>query len=164
MIEVKNLPVLLRQTEAGTKELFKKIKKNKPKQLDTTIQAIHEDVFANVDCLKCANCCRTTSPIFYQKDIERAAKSLKLAPQKFIEKYLHIDEDKDYVLNGSPCTFLDLETNYCTIYEDRPSACKDYPHTNRKRFIQLLELTLKNLKICPATFEIIEKLKTVTFR
>jgi len=108
--------------------------------------------------LDCANCCKTTSPIFYQKDIERLAKSLRIKPAKFIDEYLHVDEDKDYVLNTSPCPFLDAE-NYCMVYESRPNACREYPHTNRKRFYQLINLTEKNLDICPAVVDIVEKLK-----
>jgi uncharacterized protein len=118
----------------------------------------HEQAFEEVDCLSCANCCKTTSPIFYQKDIERLAKHLKMRPTAFIEKYLHIDEDNDYVLNVAPCPFLDSE-NYCTVYEARPTACREYPHTDRKRFYQLLDLTLKNTFICPAAYKVMEGLK-----
>lgn len=151
------------KTNAQTQSFFKKLRKQKPASLDVTVQFIHDQVFEKVDCLQCANCCKTTSPIFYQKDIERAAKVLKLAPKLFIEKYLHLDEDKDYVLNSSPCAFLNPD-NYCSIYRERPTACKEYPHTNRKRFFQLLDLTLKNTTICPAAFEIVERLKVANFK
>jgi Fe-S-cluster containining protein len=81
-----------------------------------------------------------------------------MRPSDFIQKYLHMDEDNDFVLNIAPCPFLDAE-NYCLIYEDRPTACREYPHTNRKRFYQLLDLTIKNTFICPAAFEIVEGMK-----
>jgi Fe-S-cluster containining protein len=91
------------------------------------------------------------------KDIERAAKALRLKPSTFIEQYLKIDEDKDFVLKSSPCPFLDYE-NYCTIYQDRPTACREYPHTDRKRMVQILDLTLKNTSVCPAVARIFTKL------
>lgn len=69
------------------------------------MQELHEDVFAHTDCLTCANCCKTTGPLFTQSDIERISKYLKLKPQQFIETYLRVDEDKDYVLQSVPCTF-----------------------------------------------------------
>lgn len=144
--------------EPENKKLFDKLKRTKPKNLDEVMGELHEEVFEDIDCLQCANCCKTTSPIFYQKDIERIAKRLRLKPSQFIDKYLHIDEDNDYVLNEAPCPFLDND-NYCLIYEDRPTACREYPHTNRKRFHQILNLTLRNTFICPAVFQIIEKLK-----
>src|SRR3954469_24599664 len=98
---------------------YKKLKAKAPKNMDALFHTAHDEVFEHTDCLKCANCCKTTSPIFYQRDIERIAKALRMKPGDFIEKYLHIDEDKDYVLNSSPCPFL-LEDNYCGIYDDRP--------------------------------------------
>ncbi len=91
-------------------------------------------------------------------DIERIAKHLKLKPQQFIEQYLRIDEDKDYVLKSVPCSFLDAE-NYCMIYDVRPKACREFPHTDRKKFYQITDLTLQNVAICPAAFEIVEKMK-----
>jgi len=140
------------------KALVKKLKRSKPKTLDTTIHQLHSNVFDNIDCLACANCCKTTSPIYYERDIDRLAKHLKMKPSAFIEKYLHIDEDKDYVLNEAPCPFLDYE-NYCMVYESRPTACREYPHTNRKRFYQILDLSLKNTAICPAVSDVFEGLK-----
>ena len=104
---------------------------------------MHDEAFENIDCLTCANCCKTTSPIFYQRDIERLAKHFRIRPSEFIEQYLHIDEDNDYVLNTAPCPFLDSE-NYCMVYDSRPTACREYPHTNRKRMQQIFDLTLKN--------------------
>lgn len=160
MISIAQLPEMARKAEGSTKAFFKKLQKQKPKSLDTQMQNLHDEVFEKVDCLACANCCKTTSPIFYQRDIERVAKRLKLPIQKFIAQYVHLDEDKDYVLNVAPCPFLDSE-NFCIIYEDRPNACRDYPHTNRKRFVQILNLTLRNTFICPAVYEIVEKLKVV---
>ena len=77
------------------KKFLGNLKRKAPKNLDDLFHSAHEEVFENTDCLKCANCCKTTSPIFYQKDIERVAKRLRMKPGAFIEKYLRIDEDKD---------------------------------------------------------------------
>lgn len=157
-MDLSNLREQAKKAEAANKKLFAKLKKSKPKELDSVMQDLHDEAFEEINCLQCANCCKTTSPIFYQKDIERIAKYLKLKPSEFIDKYLHIDEDKDYVLNVAPCPFLDAD-NYCSVYEHRPTACREYPHTDRKRFYQILDLTLANTAICPAVFKIIEKLK-----
>lgn len=141
-----------------TKKYFDKLKKKHPKQLDNTIHQIHEEVFACTDCLKCANCCKTTGPLFTEKDIERISTALKMKPSQFVEKYLKIDEDNDYVLQKTPCSFLGPD-NYCSIYDVRPKACREYPHTNRVKFHQILDITIKNTAICPAAYEIIERLK-----
>lgn len=140
-------------------KFFKRLKKVKPKLLDKIIHPIHQEVFECTDCLKCANCCTTTGPLFTDKDISRISKYLRIKPSKFVDIYLKIDEDNDYVLQSVPCTFLG-EGNYCSIYEVRPKACRGYPHTDRIKQYQLLQLTNKNLDICPAVFEIVERLKS----
>ena len=147
-----------RDKRKETQQYFAKLKKKKPKALDETVSALHEAVFAEVDCLHCANCCKTTSPVFTDQDIGRIAKHLRMRPAAFTEAYLHLDEEADYVLNTAPCPFLGAD-NYCLIYDVRPKACREYPHTNRKRFYQVLNLTLKNAEICPATHRIVTRLK-----
>ena len=139
-------------------QFFKRLKKIKPKVLDKLIHPLHEEVFECTNCLKCANCCTTTGPLFTDKDISRIAKHLRIKPYEFTQQYLRIDEDRDYVLKSIPCTFLG-EDNYCSIYEVRPKACREYPHTDRKKQNQLLNLTEKNIEVCPAVFNIVEKLK-----
>ena len=139
-------------------QFFKSLKKIKPKVLDKIIHPIHKEVFECTDCLECANCCKTTGPLFTDKDISRIAKYLRTKPSKFTEKYLQIDEEMDYVLQTVPCTFLG-EDNSCSIYEVRPKACREYPHTNRIKQHQILKLTEKNVEVCPAVYDIVEKLK-----
>jgi uncharacterized protein len=142
------------------KKFLQGLKKKDPRKVDDVFHELHDQVFEEVDCLTCANCCKTTSPIFYQNDIERVAKSLRMKPGDFIEKYLRIDEDKDYVLKSSPCPFLDAD-NYCMVYEDRPKACREYPHTDRKKMVQITELTFKNTMVCPAVLEMVQRLKKI---
>ena len=137
---------------------FKKIKFKKNIKLDDVFHKTHNEVFEKTDCLKCANCCKTTGPLFTLADIERISKHFKQKPQQFIEQYLRIDEDNDYVLQSVPCTFLDAE-NYCMIYDVRPKACREFPHTDRKKFYQISNLTLKNVAICPAAYNIVEEMK-----
>lgn len=139
------------------KKYLAKIKRKPPKKLDEQMLEIHHEVFEKINCLDCANCCKTTGPLFTQKDIERLAKLFRLKPNQFIDKYLKIDEEKDYVLQTLPCPFLGAD-NLCSIYENRPKACREYPHTDRKKIYQINHLTLKNTLICPAAYEVVEKM------
>ena len=141
-------------------KFFRKLKARPPKRLDEVFHTTHDEVFDSVDCLGCANCCKTTSPVFYQRDIERAAKHIKLKPGEFIERFLRLDEDEDYVLNHAPCPFLGSD-NYCSIYDSRPTACREYPHTNRKKMVQILDLTMRNTSVCPAVLRITDRLKVL---
>ncbi|WP_276374125.1 YkgJ family cysteine cluster protein [Chryseolinea sp. H1M3-3] len=142
------------------KKFLQRLKQKDPRQVDDAFHTAHHNVFEEINCLTCANCCKTTSPIFYENDIERIAKSMRMRPGDFIEKYLRIDEDKDYVLRSSPCIFLDAE-NYCSIYDVRPKACREYPHTDRKKMVQIMDLTYKNTLVCPAVMEMVERLKKI---
>lgn len=155
---IQNLPKLAKDKHNENKKYFDKLKKKAPKDLDYQMENIHNQVFKKIDCLSCANCCKTTGPLFTSADIERIAKFLKMKTQKFIDQYLRIDEDNDYVLQQVPCTFLDHE-NYCMIYDVRPKACREFPHTDRKKFQQISHLTLKNVAICPAAYEVVEEMK-----
>ena len=153
-----NLPKEAKDKHIENKKYFDKLKKKTPKNLDYVMEDLHNAEFKKMDCLKCANCCKTTGPLFTDADIERVSKYLRQKPQKFIEQYLRIDEDRDYVLQSVPCTFLDTE-NACLIYDVRPKACREFPHTDRKKFQQITDLTLKNVAICPAAFNIVEEMK-----
>lgn len=136
---------------------FANWKKKKPKNLDQLFHRQHEEVFQKVDCLTCANCCKTTSPIFRDVDIKRIAKQQRMTEANFIRDYLRMDEEGDYVLQSSPCTFL-LPDNTCSIYEYRPLACREYPHTDRKNMTQILGLTFNNTSVCPAVAKIVQNL------
>lgn len=156
--QLQDLSKRAREKNAENRKFFSKLKKKPPKNLDYLMQDLHDAEFERTDCLDCANCCKTTGPLFTNSDITRIAKYLRLKPQQFIEKYLQVDEENDHVLQRVPCTFLDNE-NYCSIYEVRPKACREFPHTDRKKFHQISNLTLKNVAICPAAFNIVEEMK-----
>jgi len=155
---LEELPKLAKDTHIANKKFFTKLKKHPPKNLDYIMQDLHDEEFENTDCLTCGNCCKTTSPIFTDKDIERVAKHLKMKQPQFIKQYLRVDEDDFHVLQSSPCTFL-ADDNYCMIYDVRPKACKEYPHTNRRKFQNILDVTLNNVEICPAVYNIVEQMK-----
>ena len=137
---------------------FDKLKKKAPKNLDYVMQELHDNEFKKTNCLHCANCCKTTGPLFTTADIERISKYLRVKPQQFMAQYLRVDEDNDYVLQTVPCAFLDQD-NTCFIYEVRPKACREFPHTDRKKFQQISNITLKNIPICPAVYNIVEEMK-----
>jgi Fe-S-cluster containining protein len=139
------------------KKLIKNIKRKKPRDLDNQIHALHDEAFERIDCLECANCCKTTGPLFLEKDIERLARHLRMKAIDFEEQYLRVDEEGDKVLKSVPCPFLGAD-NYCSVYEHRPKACREYPHTDRRRQLQILNITEKNAKVCPAVYDILQRL------
>ena len=155
---LRQLPLKAKERQTENRRFLAKLKKKLPKNLDYVMQELHEEEFQRTDCLKCANCCKTTGPLFTNNDVTSISKHFRMKPQRFIEQYLRLDEDNDYVLQQVPCTFLGSD-NYCSIYNVRPKACREFPHTDRKKFHQINHLTLKNVAICPAAFNIVEAMK-----
>lgn len=137
------------------KKAFKKLKTKKGK-IDPDFHVAHKEAFQKIDCLDCANCCKTTSPIFRDVDIKRLSKYFRTTPGKFIEEYLKVDHEGDYVLQSAPCPFLNEADNRCSVYEQRPLACREYPHTDRKNMYQILDLTVRNIEVCPAVVSVVE--------
>ena len=135
------------------KKIIARLRKMRKGDVDKNIHHLHQEAFAKIDCLECANCCKTTGPLFSNKDINLIAGHLKLTPNAFINNYLQIDEENDYVLQTVPCPFLGND-NYCSIYQVRPKACREYPHTDRVNQLGILKLTEKNVSICPAVADI----------
>lgn len=158
MMNLSEYKKLATQKQKEHKKFLETLKKKPPKDLDYITEEVHEEVFEKIDCLQCANCCKTTGPLYTEKDVERIAKHLKMKTSTFEATFLKIDEDNDKVLQTLPCYFLNPD-NTCSIYEVRPKACREYPHTDRKKIYQINSIMLKNTIICPAAYEWVERMK-----
>lgn len=155
------LEQILEKARSQKKQLrrfLKKLGKHKPSLVNSLAVEKHAEAFEEIDCLECGNCCKTTGPLFTSKDIERLSRHLQMRPSEFTEHYLKIDEDGDYVLQSLPCPFLG-DDNYCSVYEVRPKACRQYPHTDHRAFHKITHLTAKNTRICPAAFLVVQKMQ-----
>lgn len=153
--------ILLEQAKLSKKENKKfldKLKKVRPADLDVLTNNFHDEAFRFIDCLKCANCCITTGPLLKNKDITLLAKHFKQKESVFAATFVRIDEDGDYVFKSMPCPFLKND-NYCSVYNSRPNACRDYPHTQQRDIASKIPITYLNSIICPAVAIVIEKLK-----
>jgi len=125
---------------------------------DQKAKELHLEVFEEIDCLECANCCKTTPAILKGSDIKRISKHLKIPPKIFRRKYVLEDINGELSFQKIPCVFLKAD-NRCEIYEVRPESCRDYPHTGSGSFLRRIELHKANLDICPAVFEIVKRIQ-----
>ena len=151
--EYENLEVLATKAEANFKQYHKKNLKQL-KKMDCEIHQLHDTYTEKIDCLQCGNCCKTLGPRITDNDIRKMAKALNMSPSQVLDTYLRIDEDGDYVFKEMPCPFL-MPDNYCIIYENRPKACREYPHTDRRKFYQVYKLSIKNAYTCPIAYEVL---------
>ena len=145
----------IKEKQKSFKQLLQRADKNKVlKQLP----ALHEEAFEQIDCLQCAACCKNYSPRFKTPDVKRISKHLGMKESSFIDTYLRVDEDGDFVVKASPCPFLGSD-NFCSIYDVRPSDCARFPYTDEDVLIKRPQLTLKNASFCPIVFHVLERLE-----
>jgi Fe-S-cluster containining protein len=142
------------------KNLLKRLDVRKTMRL---LPELHEKAFSHIDCLQCAACCKNYSPRFKTPDIKRISRHLGMKESVFIDTYLRLDEDGDYVVKSTPCPFLGSD-NYCSIYEVRPGDCQRFPYTDEDVLLRRPAITLKNSSFCPAVFYVLEKLDEVNKR
>jgi uncharacterized protein len=157
-----DLKAFARKAKKGYEEnkvFFETLKKTRRKDLQDLVDEAHELAFKKIDCLDCAGCCKTISPTFEPEDIRRLSKHLGVKPKDFMERYLEMDEEGDFVHKGAPCPFLKGD-NKCSVYVARPEACRGYPHTGDKQFRSIMDVTLVNTLYCPAVNDMVETLKT----
>ncbi|MEK5288564.1 YkgJ family cysteine cluster protein [Streptococcus sp. FSL R7-0212] len=157
-IDLEKYKNLAQQKQAEHRKFLATLKKKAPKNLDKIVQEVHQEVFQEIDCTKCANCCKSLGPLFTEADIQRISKHFKMKMPAFENMFLQVDEDGDKMFQSMPCPFLG-DDNLCSIYDVRPKACREFPHTDRKKIYQINQLTLKNTLICPAAYLFVEKLK-----
>ena len=157
-IDIGKCHQLALQKQKEHRKFLATLKKKAPKNLDKIVQEVHTEVFREIDCTKCANCCKILGPLFTESDISRIAKHFRMRLPVFEDMYLRVDEDNDKVFKSMPCPFLG-EDNLCSIYDIRPKACREFPHTDRKKIYQINHLTIQNTLICPAVYLFVEKLQ-----
>lgn len=157
-IDIGKYHQLALQKQKEHRKFLTTLKKKAPKNLDKIVQEVHTEVFREIDCTKCANCCKMLGPLFTEADISRIAKHFRMRLPVFEDIYLRVDEDNDKVFKSMPCPFLG-EDNLCSIYDIRPKACREFPHTDRKKIYQINHLTIQNTLICPAVYLFVEKLQ-----
>lgn len=142
-----------------------RIKRNRPGHLQQIATKATDNAWEGVDCLACANCCKSMSPTYTGGDITRIAAFLKISTTEMKEKWLKKERGTGNWINKStPCQFLDLQTNFCSVYNVRPRDCAGFPHLNKKRFIHYVHVHLQNLDECPATFKMIERMEQLVSR
>lgn len=148
------------RNRAGLVAFLQKLDDIVPEDMPELVAEADQAAWAEVDCLACANCCRTMTPTWNRTDVARISKHLNMKPKEFIEKWLYKEEETgDWVNKSVPCQFLDLTTNKCNVYEVRPKDCAEFPHHNKKPFDLYNDTFVGNVVRCPATYKMVSNLK-----
>ncbi len=163
---IKIAPVNLRSFKQKVRHHKKKFKrfltglgKKAPPGLEVLTAKLEKEVWKEVDCLSCANCCKTMTPTFTPADIKRISAHFGETPDAFKKKWLKRERggDRDWINKTEPCQFLNMDDNKCSIYEIRPSDCAGFPHLPKK-MKDFAHIHKQNVELCPATYRIVEKM------
>jgi Fe-S-cluster containining protein len=147
------------ENKSSMKRFLSRITNNPPRGLDSMAVAADLEMWTKVDCLSCANCCKTMSPTYNKQDLLRISAHIGMTVDEFKKKYLRKDRDGDWINRQQPCQFLNLEDNKCSIYAVRPRDCAGFPHHTKKRVVDYMHVFKQNIEYCPATYTVVKMLK-----
>lgn len=99
------------------------------------------------DCLKCPGyCCSYPVIALKKRDVQRLAKhhgmSYEDAEAKFTKdahghkRVMRRKKDEHF---GRICRFFDTSARRCTVYEARPSVCREFPNEKRCGYYDFLD-------------------------
>jgi len=158
-VNLRSFKQKVRRRKSVYKRFLSQLEKDPPPGLDILTVTLEKEVWKEVDCISCANCCKTMTPIYTPKDIKRIATHLGMTAVAFKKKWLRRERNTGDWLNKTlPCQFLDLKNNMCSIYDVRPLDCSGFPHLPKKKMVDYLHVHKQNLELCPATFRMVEKM------
>ncbi len=160
-INLRSFNQKVRHHKKAFKKYLSKVEKNPPKNINAIVDKVNTEVWQEIDCITCANCCKKMTPTFTTKDIKSIAIHFDMTPKEVKEKWLHQDKKNgDWINVNQPCQFLNLESNMCSIYEVRPADCSGFPHLKKKKVTDYIHVHQQNIEYCPATFKMVEKWMT----
>ena len=149
----------VRLNRRSFRRFLTRLENKPPRGLDTIAVQTDAEVWKETDCLSCANCCKTMSPTYTLKDIDRISAHLGMTADAFKEKWLYKDNTGDWLNKKQPCQFLNLSDNKCSIYAVRPRDCAGFPHHTKRRMVDYVHVFKQNVEYCPATYRLVEKMK-----
>ena len=140
------------------KKFLQRFEKMNMRGADSVAKKFNAQAFASIDCLQCANCCKTMAPTFKKTEVSRIAAHLGMTYNEYFSKYLKVDKEGDIMNRKTPCQHLGSD-NKCSIYEIRPTDCSGFPHTHKRDFVEFIpETHVQNVDYCPATYYVVEKM------
>ena len=159
IVNLRSFKQRVRHHKSAFRRFLSKLEKDPPPGLDLLTAKVEKEVWKEIDCLSCANCCKTMTPTYTEKDIKRIAAYTEMPVDAFKKKWLIKERGTgDWLNKSTPCQFLNPESNKCSIYPVRPVDCSGFPHLSRKRMVDYMHIHKQNVEYCPATYKMVEKM------
>lgn len=130
-------------------------------ELDKLVHKLNDEVSSQIDCTKCANCCKVVYPILDDEDITKFTSSINISIEEFKSSCLVTSEEEmgKYKFNSVPCPYL--AEDMCSNYINRPKDCASFPHLHKEHFWTRLMGVVEYYSVCPIVFNVYEQLKKV---
>ena len=75
------------------------------KRIDAAVHELYRTISDQIDCTRCANCCKAALPALEPEDVQRLATHLGITEDDLVAHYLEEDDD-GLTFGASPCPFL----------------------------------------------------------
>lgn len=145
-------------------ERFRRFMKTHDVQ-ERRFRRLAQEIEDQIDCRVCANCCKVAETDVAEREIDRLARAVGVMRAEFIDRYTTQSKDDGALIlrrTEHGCVFLD--GNDCTIYEDRPETCRNFPHLVRgsgsiaSRMWQFID----RATYCPIVYNSLEAYKLIS--
>ncbi len=133
------------------------LKNSSSKKVDELVHQLNDEISSQIDCTQCGNCCKSLMINVSNNEAEELAAHLQLSVAATKDKYLEESMSGAMIIKTIPCSFL--HEKKCTIYENRFTGCRDFPHLHQPNFTSRLFGILMNYQTCPIIFNVVEELK-----
>ena len=156
-VNFRSFKIRLTKYRAYYRKFLNRTEKIPPPGIDKLTPVVEREVWAEIDCLSCANCCKKMTPTFTVRDLKRISAHFGQTPAEFSRQWLKKDRNQDMVNKTQPCQFL-LADNTCSIYAIRPEDCAGFPHLSKRSWTDYAYIHKQNIDYCPATLRMVEKI------
>lgn len=156
--DLEQLPILAQQHRDAFEVMLYQLQDDddlSDARIDNLANSVAEPIVKAIDCTTCGNCCRHLDVQLGEDDLERLASGIDVAIREIREKVtVQEQDDPDIVgiFTSQPCSFLD-ET-LCTVYENRPTSCRDYPQFTPD-FRWMLGWMIEGTHLCPIIYNVL---------
>jgi Fe-S-cluster containining protein len=144
--------------EEENRHFLQSLKKYDSTELDGMAHAVNTEVSTAVDCTACGNCCKTLVINVTTDEVDGLAAYFNEPRDTVKEKYIEESQGGNFFINVMPCHFL--KDKKCTIYENRFTECRDFPHLHKPGFKARLAGTLNYYGMCPIIYNVVEEMKS----
>jgi uncharacterized protein len=155
--DLKRIKHIAKEKETENDRFKSFLKQQDVKKIDQLVHQLNEAITPEIDCTICGNCCKSLMINVTREETVALAAHLNLTVNDLKEKYIEESDQGQMVINTIPCHFL--EGNRCSIYQQRFTECREFPHLHKSNFTGRLFGTFMYYEMCPIIFNVVEKLK-----